>query len=153
MDSVGIPWNSDILVGIQWIPPELMGESKDLTFLGTFTGTWGLFFLGFLHTTSSRCSSFSWDLYVDMGVVFFRFSTHYIIQMLRCFSGHCPGHRGCFFWVFSTGNVPGQRGCFLSGFPGTTSCRCSDLFWDIFPHFPDIYLDMGVVFSGLSGGS
>ena len=30
MDSVRIPWNSDILVGIQQIPPELMGESKDL---------------------------------------------------------------------------------------------------------------------------
>ena len=30
MDSVRIPWNSDIPVGIQWIPPELMGESKDL---------------------------------------------------------------------------------------------------------------------------
>ena len=30
MDSVGIPWNSDIPVGIQWIPLELMGESKDL---------------------------------------------------------------------------------------------------------------------------
>ena len=30
MDSVGIPWNSAILVGIQRIPPELMGESKDL---------------------------------------------------------------------------------------------------------------------------
>ena len=30
MDSVGIPWNSDILIGIQRIPPELMGESKDL---------------------------------------------------------------------------------------------------------------------------
>ena len=30
MDSVGIPWNSDIPVGIRRIPPELMGESKDL---------------------------------------------------------------------------------------------------------------------------
>ena len=30
MDSVGIPWNSDIPVGIQQILPELIGESKDL---------------------------------------------------------------------------------------------------------------------------
>ena len=45
----------------------------------------GLF--GF-STTSSRCSSFSWDLYMYMGVVFFGFSTHYIIQLLWCFSGH-----------------------------------------------------------------
>ena len=30
MDSVGIPWNSNIPLGIQQIPPELMGESKDL---------------------------------------------------------------------------------------------------------------------------
>ena len=29
MDSVGIPWNSNILVGIRQIPLELMGESKD----------------------------------------------------------------------------------------------------------------------------
>ena len=33
MDSVGIPWNSDILVGIRRILPELMGESKDLDVL------------------------------------------------------------------------------------------------------------------------
>ena len=39
-------------------------------FLGTFTQTWELFFLGFLHTTSCRCASFSWDIYTDM-VVFF----------------------------------------------------------------------------------
>ena len=30
MDSVGIPWNSDIPVRIRRILPELMGESKDL---------------------------------------------------------------------------------------------------------------------------
>ena len=30
MDSVRIPWNSNIPVRIRWIPPELMGESKDL---------------------------------------------------------------------------------------------------------------------------
>ena len=36
MDSVGIPWNSDIPVGIRWIPLELMGESKDLLFSGDF---------------------------------------------------------------------------------------------------------------------
>ena len=30
MDSVGIPWNSEILVRIWQILPELMGESKDL---------------------------------------------------------------------------------------------------------------------------
>ena len=30
MDSVGIPWNSNIPLGIQRILPELMGESKDL---------------------------------------------------------------------------------------------------------------------------
>ena len=30
MDSVGIPWNSNIPVGIRQIPLELMGESKDL---------------------------------------------------------------------------------------------------------------------------
>ena len=67
-------------------------------FLGTFTWTWGLFFLGFPHTTSSSCSSFaqdiylyrscffsgfphttssscsgfSQDIYLDTGVVFFR---------------------------------------------------------------------------------
>ena len=26
----GIPWNSDIPLGIRWNPPEVMGESKDL---------------------------------------------------------------------------------------------------------------------------
>jgi len=26
----GIPWNSDIPLGIRWIPLELMGEGKDL---------------------------------------------------------------------------------------------------------------------------
>ena len=45
-------------------------------FLGTFTQTWGLFFFGF--------------------------STHYIMQMLRIFLGHLPGHRGCSFQVFMT---------------------------------------------------
>ena len=32
-------------------------------------------FLGFPHTTSLRCSSFSQDIYTNTGVVFFRFST------------------------------------------------------------------------------
>ena len=34
----------------------------------------GFFFLGFLHTTSCRCSDFSQDIYTDTGVVFFGFS-------------------------------------------------------------------------------
>ena len=33
MDSVGIPWNCDIPVGIWWISLELMGESTDLVSL------------------------------------------------------------------------------------------------------------------------
>ena len=62
--------------------------------------TWGLFFLGFPHTTSSSCSGASRDIDPDTGVVFFRhvprqsgfllfgFSRHYIMQMLQSFSGH-----------------------------------------------------------------
>ena len=49
-------------------------------FLGTFTWTWGLFFSDFLHTASSNCSGFAQDIYLDTGVVFFRFSAHCIIQ-------------------------------------------------------------------------
>ena len=89
-----------------------------------------------------------------LGVVFFGFL--YILQMLwkfRIFLGHLPRHRGCYFWVFHTlhhANVPifletftWTWGFFFSGFPHTTSCRCSDF-------SQDIYTDTGVVFFGFS---
>ena len=55
MDSVRIPWNSNIPVGIRRIPLELMGESKDLVSLCLFLDLPAVFglVLGlvlFLHT-------------------------------------------------------------------------------------------------------
>ena len=99
---------------------------------GTFTQTQGLLFSGFPHTTSCRCSSFSWDIYTHMGVISSRFSAHYIMQMLRFFSGLLPGHGGCFFRVFRT-----LHHAVAPVFLGTFSA-----------FFSDIYLDMGVVFFG-----
>ena len=118
-------------------------------FLGTFTRTWGLFFSGFPHTTSSSCSSFARDIYPDMGVVFLWSSAHCIIQLLQFCSGHLSGHRGCFFRVFRTlhhpvapvllGTFIRTQGLFFSGFPHTTSSSCSCFARDIYP-------DTGVVF-------
>ena len=88
----------------------------------------GFFSLGFLHTTSCRCSGFAWDIYPDMGVGFFRISAHYIIQMLQLFLGQLHRYGGCFF----------------SGFLHTTSCRCSRFSLDIYP-------DTGVVIFRFSG--
>ena len=114
-------------------------------FLGTFTWTWELFFSGFPHITSSRCSSFSWDIYTDIGVVFcwvfrilhhpsapvslgtftrtwwFFFSglpAHYIMQMLRFCLGHLPEHRSWFFRDFHTLHRP-DAPAFLGTFTQT----------------------------------
>ena len=57
-------------------------------------------FLGFPHTTSPRGSSLSQDIYMDMGLISFGFSAHYIMQMLRFCSGHLP-RQGLFFFGFS----------------------------------------------------
>ena len=43
-------------------------------FLGHLNRHGGCFLSDFLHTTSCRCSGFSWDIYPDTGVVLFRFS-------------------------------------------------------------------------------
>ena len=97
-------------------------------FPGTFTQTQGFFLSGFLDTTSCRCSGFSWDIYPDTGVVLFRFSGHYIMQILWVFSGHLPGHWGLFFfrflyilqmlWKFRIflGHLPRHRGCYFRVF-------------------------------------
>ena len=97
-------------------------------FLGTFTQTWELFFSGFPHTTSSSCSSFSWDIYTDM-VVFF-------------------------LWAFCTlhhadapvllGTFTQTQELFFLGVPHTTSSSCSGFAWDIYP-------DTGVVLFRFSG--
>ena len=118
-------------------------------------GQQGLFFSGFLDTTSCRCSGVSQDIYPDTGGCFF-FGFLYILQMLwkfRIFLGHLPRHRGCYFRVFRTlhhADVPifletftWTWGFFFLGFPHTTSCRCSDF-------SQDIYTDTGVVFFGFS---
>ena len=76
----------------------------------------------------SDSSSFAQDIYLDTGVVFLRFSAQDM--------------------------YPDRRVVFISGFPGTTSCRCSNLFWDIFPHFPPTFTQTWMLFfSGFSGGS
>ena len=117
---------------------------------GTFTWTLVFFFLGFLHTTSCRCSGFSRDMYPDTGIVCFRFL--YSLQMLwkfRIFLGHLPGHGGCFLGLsehyimqmlqFFLGHLPGHQRCFLSGFPhspGTCDSFlhvCNIFIWDIDP--------------------
>ena len=124
-------------------------------FFGTFAETWGCFFSGFPHTTLCRCSGFSWDIYPDTGVVPFRFSGHYIMQILRVFLGHLPGHCGLFFWGFCTsyrcsGNsgfswaIYPDRGCYswvvhtlhhadAPDFLGTFTCTPGLFFWG-FPH-------------------
>ena len=69
---------------------------------GTFTWTPGLLFLGF--SRFCRCSgnsTFSWDIYLDMGLFFSSFPDN-IMQMPQLFSGHIHRHRGCFFRVFHT---------------------------------------------------
>ena len=103
-------------------------------FFGTLTQTLGLLFLGFC--TCCRCSgnsAFFWDIYLDMGVVFFGFFKHYIMQILWILLGHLLRHQGCFFWVFCTS--PGHVTHFymavthyLGYYPWhylSTSCRCS----------------------------
>ena len=146
-------------------------------FLGTFTQTWGLFFSGFPHTTSSSCSGFAQHIYPDTGVGFFGFSAHYIMQMLQPFLGHLPGDGGCFFGVSThyimqmlwlcSGHLPRHRGHFFRvfhtlhhpdalAFLGTFTWTWG-LFFLGFPHTPssshssfawDIYPDIGVGFSG-----
>ena len=93
----------------------------------TLIWTPGLFFLGFAHIPGT-CTAF---LHV-VGLLYFGYLViklyMYILQMLQkfcIFLGHLPGHGGLFF----------------SGFPDTTSCRCSSFSWDIYP-------DTMVVFSG-----
>ena len=41
-----------------------------------------------------------------------------------------------FFSSFQHRTCTWTEGLFFSGVPDTTSCRCSDFFWDIFLHFP-----------------
>ena len=83
-------------------------------------GHQGLFFSGFLDTTSCRCSRVSQDIYLD--TVHFGFL--YIVQMLWkfcIFVGHLPRHRGCYFRVFHTphhADVP----IFLEPFTWTWGC-------------------------------
>ena len=120
--------------------------------LRTFTRTQGSFLSGFPHTTSSRCSGISWDLYMDMGVVFFGVYAHYIIQFLQSCSGHLPG-QGLFFRVFRTLHhpvTPVSLGIFtqtqefaFSGFTHTASSSRSGF-------AQDIYLETGVGFFGFS---
>ena len=95
--------------------------------LGTFTRTQEWLFLGFPHTTSSRCSSFSWDIYPDMGVVFFRV--------------FCTLHHPVALVLLRT--FIQTQGLFFSGFPHTASSSCSGF-------AKDIYLDTGVVSFGFS---
>ena len=121
--------------------------------LGTFTWTWGLVFSGFLHTTSSRCSSFSWDIYMDMGVVFL-----WVFRTLH----HADALD--FLWTFTW-----TPGLFFGGFPHSTeTCTsflpvCDIFVYDTYPwnylstscrcsgFSQDIYLDTRVVFfSGFS---
>ena len=66
------------------------------------------FFSGFLHTASSSCSSFAWDIYPDTGVVFSGFP--------HTTSFSCSG--------FARDIYP-DTGVVFSGFPHTTSSRCS----------------------------
>ena len=94
----------------------------------TFTQTQGFFLSGFPDTTSCRCSVFSWDIYLDTGVVLFRCSRHYIMQILWVFSGHLPGHWGLFLfrflyilqmlWKFCIflGHLSRHRGCYFRVF-------------------------------------
>ena len=93
-------------------------------FPGPLTQTQGLLFSGFPHTTSCRCSNFSWDIYMDMGFFFSGFSAHYIMQMLWFFSGHLHRHRGCF----------------LSGFPHSWNFwyHCSQVFLSLTPRYTRI---------------
>ena len=76
-------------------------------------GQQGLFLSDFLDTTSCRCSGVSQDIYLDTG--------------------------GCLFWVFvhpsdapEIPHFPGPftqtQGLLFSGFPHTTSSRCSNFF-------------------------
>ena len=98
-----------------------------LAFLGHLPGHCGLFLSGFC--TSCRCSgnsAFSWAIYPDTGVVIFRFSAHYIMQMFQFFLRHLHGH-GAFFSGFSahyimqmfrffSGHLHRHRGCFFQVF-------------------------------------
>ena len=112
--------------------------------LGNLSGPQRLFFLGFPHTTSSSCSGFARDIYLDTGVVFFGSSAHCIIQLLLFCSGNLSGHRGCFFQVFCTLHRPvasvlfrtfiqTQGLFFFLGFPHTASSSCSGFAQDIYP--------------------
>ena len=81
-------------------------------------------------------------LFRSTGVVFFGFSAHCIIQLLRFCSGHLSEHRGCFFRVFRTlhhpvalvllGKFIRTQGLFFSGFPHTASSSCSGFSRDIY---------------------
>ena len=98
-----------------------------------------MLFSGFPHTTSSSCSGFAQDIYLDTGVGLFRFSAHYIIQMLQLSLGPLHGHGGCFFWVFRTlhhplapvflGTLTWTQGLFFSGFQHRTCTHTEGLFF------------------------
>ena len=119
-------------------------------------GQQGLFFSGFLDTTSCRCSrvsqdiylntvvcffsgfctscrcsqnsTFSWAIYPDTGVVIFGFSGHYIMQMFQLFLRHLHGHEVFFFQVFRTLHHA-DAPIFLRTFTQTQG-----LFFSGFPH-------------------
>ena len=91
-------------------------------FLGHLPGHGGCFFSGFLHTTSSSCSGFAWDIYLDRGCFFRGFRTvHHPVA---------PVLLGTFTWT----------GVVFFGF-STHSSSCSGFAWDIYP-------DTGVGFFG-----
>ena len=94
-----------------------------------------LFLSGFLHTTSSSRSGFAWDIYLDRGCFFrvFRTLYHPVPPVLL---GTLTWTEGLFLFEFLAQDMYPDRGVFFfSGFPGTTSHRCSHLFRTFFRIF------------------
>ena len=134
-----------VLVHPEYAPeiPHFPGTFTQTHFPGTFTLTQGFFLSGFPHTTSSRCSGFSWDIYPDTGVVFFGYAAHYIIQLLQLFLEHLHGRGSCFFQVFHTlhhPDAPVSLGTFTWTwwvfFSGLSTHYIRQMLWFCLGHLP-----------------
>ena len=118
-------WDIYLDTGFSFLVFQTLHHGDALAFLGTFTHTPGLFVSGF-------CTAY--------GGCFLGLSKHYIMQMIRFFWGHWPGHQCCFLSGFP--HSPGTCASFLHVCnifiwdidPWNylcTSCRCSRFSWDI----------------------
>ena len=122
-------FSRDIYLASRVVLPDFLHISRTCT---TFACVANIFYFGDL--AANLFVHMPWMLQEfhippgQQGLFFSGFSGHYIMQMLRGFLGHLPGHWGLFFLGFCT------------------SCRCSEnsaFSWAIYP-------DTGVVIFGFS---